>query len=720
MDTYSSSDSKKYPNQSIQDELMLLLKLVKKSYENFNNNYKRFNEFRKMTYKTSITDREKSVNNLLGRADIEVNVLTPYISRLCGEFSKQEPDISVSLDEGASVDPKMVKVVEVVEGHLRHIFEEAKKTNTQYHIYRDCLSGGFSTAEIYTEYANEKSFKQILKVRKSRFPTLAGYDPLAIDPHKGDGKYCFQLYPKTKEDFISEYPDIDISSVKFSSSDSFQGFSWSYNNGQDDIILMCRMFKKKNKNVKIVELADGKSYTPDEYEKFKKDFQNSGVLQQEPKITQTRMTKMSTICQYILMETQVLEYKETDFKELPQVFFDGDSVDLYDNTQGTIEQFTRPYIYNAKGAQQLKNLGAQSLAFYLENISQHKFIVKKEAIPQEKDYQDALTNQQKPNTIVVNAYKDNNPNHPIPEPITPVVQAPCPPEISATIQMADQIIQNELGSYDAALGINNNQLAGVAIVEGATQSNAAAMPFVVNYISGWNQIANGLVDLLPKYWKTPMTIPVINKEGKRQAIKINGDSGIDFNFDSNMLQVKVTAGVNFNIQKSRALQQIIAMCQASPGFAKFIESKGLKVILDNFDIRGIDMLKELAEEYQKEQAQMQHQAMQQQQQMQHQMLQNNPKIMDQHTKAFSAQSDAALREKELELQEQELEIKKQSLQAELQSTLVKAHAEEVRAQSEDIRSNAKLRMEHLDLTHRHGKDVVEMAHKVHGNDNKEV
>lgn len=685
------------PGQKIQDKLPYLKKCVEKSYNYFQENYKRFNDFRKFVYETTISERERDVNNELSRPNIECNVLTAYQSRLCGEFSKQEPSIEVALDEGAQVDPQ---ITTVIEGHFRHILEEAKSANTQYTTYRDALSGGFCVLNVTTAYANEKSFNQVIKIRKSKYPTMCGFDPLATDPHKGDGNYSFQCLPKTKEDFKNSY-GIDPDGINFPASSAIEGFQWSFNNNIDDIILVCELFEKKKKKVKIHDVAGKGSMTDDQYKKFTADWEAKGEMAPLPVSAKTRTTEMVTICRYVFIETMVLEYEETDYKYLPHIFVDGDSIDLYDNSRGSIKQLTRPYCYNAEGAQRLKNLGMQSLAGYLEMMSQHKYIIKKEAIPQEKSYLDALTRVQQASTLVVNAFKDNNPNHQIPDPIIPITPAAAPPEISNSITMADQIIQNELGSYDAALGINNNQLSGVAIVEGATQSNASAMPFVVNYVQAMNQVALSAVDLMGKYYKTPMTIPIIGKDGKRSAVKINQEGGMDFNYDSNVFQVKVTPGVNFNIEKSKALNQIIAMCQAAPGFAQFMQSKGLQVLLDNFDIRGIDILKKLAEEYEQEQAQMQ----QQQMQMAQAAQQNNPNMINANTKAQSAQSDAMLKAKQLQLQEQELQIRLQEAEAERQAALARASAEEVRAE-------AQLKMSHLDMQHKHGKDVIQMAHTI--------
>ena len=54
------------------------------------------------------------------------------------------------------------------------------------------------------------------------------------------------------------------------------------------------------------------------------------------------------------------------------------------------------------------------------------------------------------------------------------------------------------------------------------------------------------------------------------------------------------------MQKQVALEQLTGLMQASPTFAAFIDRKGLPVLLDNLDIRGIEGLKELAEEFQEE------------------------------------------------------------------------------------------------------------------------
>ena len=44
-----------------------------------------------------------------------------------------------------------------------------------------------------------------IPIERAFNPTLCGFDPLATTSHKGDGRYCFELYPMTQEEFAQEF-----------------------------------------------------------------------------------------------------------------------------------------------------------------------------------------------------------------------------------------------------------------------------------------------------------------------------------------------------------------------------------------------------------------------------------------------------------------------------------------------------------------------------------
>jgi len=698
-----------------QDQLERIKKSVKNSYEAFKPNYDRFNEFRRFVFETSLTQDDITLLTTLSKPQIEFNVSEAYISRLMGEFSKQEPAISVSSEDEDQADPL---TVHVVEQHVRHLLRDSKNQHVRWEIMKDIYSGGFSVGKLYTDWAHPMAMHQILIFDRAYDPCLVGWDQTARYSHKGDGRFCFELRPYDIETFkeIPEFKDIDTSKISFNR--SFAGYNWSYLNGTEKTLMVADFYEKKKRDVKILQLVNNQIMTVKEYEQMAEDWDRMGVVAQLPAVKgKSRWTQLETVCRYRCIETEVIEYSETDFTYFPLVFFDGNSIMLKNpKTSGAVQQMTRPYIYHAKGAQKLKNFAGITLANEMENIVQHKFIVAKEALPKEMDWLAAYKDMQKPSNMVFNAFFEQDPDKPIPNPIREVQRVPTPPEVVQTFASTDSLIQNILGSYDASLGINDNQLSGVAIVEAATQSNAAAMPYLVGFLQGLQRIAEIVIDLIPKYYKTPRTVPVMGIDGKHDYVKVNQKEGVPLFYDANVLNVKVEAGVSFQIQKSKALQQLLGLMGTSKLFDQFMNEKGLPVLLDNIEIRGIDQLKLMVDDWLKELAQQKQMA----QQAQQQEMQNNPMVMRNKVEMAKVQQKGQQMEMEAQKQQTQFQIDVAKLKQDQMKLLTDAAiaqdhgmTQRIKAEAERFSKQVDLAMKRKDMNHRHFKEALEVHHKVH-------
>jgi hypothetical protein len=583
---------------------------VEQAYTYFRPNYQRFHEFKRFVYKTTLTEDDIAVLTTLQRPQIEFNMMEAYISRLRGEFSRMEPGFVVKAQDGFDlVDPQLISVL---EAHFRAVLNDSDNDGFSYDVYTDLLVGGFSVVEVYTDYLNEMSMDQRIYAERVFDPTLCGFDPLARKSHKGDGNFCFQLFPKERDEVEREYGSDALKGLKYAR--AFSGFNWSYRAAKKDIVLMCDFYKKEFKKEKITKLSNGRVVTVKNYELLLGMWDEAGHIEQPPiPIGKTRETTIEEIIRYRFSGAELVEKPiPTNYKMLPLIFFDGNSAVLRDNNDSTAEQMTRPYIYNVKDAQRLKNYAGQSLANELENTVEHRFIASVESIPE--DYLDGYINVQQPTTLLYNQFFEGNPEIAL-NPPREVVRTPIPPQISETFQMSDNLIQGILGSYDAALGIQNNELSGVAIMQGAMHSNAAAMPYTVGFMKGLNRVCQMILDLIPKYYVTPRSLPIVHPDGKRsyQTINVQGNPFMDY--DPLSLEVKVEAGVNFAVQKQISLETIIQLMQTSESFAAFINTKGLGILLDNIEIRGIQGLRQAAADFMKEtqqkQAQMEQMAQQQ-------------------------------------------------------------------------------------------------------------
>jgi hypothetical protein len=180
-------------------------------------------------------------------------------------------------------------------------------------------------------------------------------------------------------------------------------------------------------------------------------------------------------------------------------------------------------------------------------------------------------------------------------------------------------------------------LSGKAVIESATQGNAAAMPYVVGYLQGLTQIGNIIVDLIPKYLIGKRTIPVMDSNGDQDYVEINMQGRPVLNYKERAIKVNVEAGVNFQVQKNKALEQIVALMQASSQFGQFMNSpQGLKILVRNLTIYGAENLQEAIDPYLQQQAQQQQQAMQ----MQQQAMSQNPQMIRAQAELMKVQTQA--------------------------------------------------------------------------------
>src|ERR1700749_467033 len=590
-------------------------------------NIDRYERFMRFVFKSSLDNNEMASLSDRGMPTIEFNILEAYISRLRGEFSRQQPSVSVRSADGVPISritPNFIETLDVIEAHFRYILSENNTDMLEYNIYSDLLAGGFSSACVYNDYVNSMSFEQNIFVERSFDPTLCVFDPLARKSHRGDGRFCAELYPMTKKEVEERYGDEVTRNMQFTK--SLSGFDWSFKNGEESIVLVCEFHEKQKKSKNIVLLTNGHSILEEEYNKLINDWKETGIVEQPPVVIRRRKSVVETIVRYRFCQSCILEEVDTDLEHLPLVYGEGNSVTLKDG--GAYTQMTRPYVYHAIGIQKLKNLAGQSLGNGLENTVQHKFVVAIESIP--ADYQNAYQNVQKADTLIYNHFLDtNNPTVTLPAP-REIVRTPIPPQISETFRMSDEMTQAILGSYDGAAG-QNNGISGVAFLRSGMQSNVAATPFMVGYTKMLNRIFEIILHRIPKIYRTPRSIPVLLPGGKRDYVEINKPGSVYMNYDPKDLQVRVELGVNFALQKEMAMQTIVSLSQSMPSFSEFFGQKGLQTLLDNLDIRGIDSLKEKALEFEREQSQMQQTQMQMQAQQQDLLMKQTQKELQSPT-----------------------------------------------------------------------------------------
>jgi hypothetical protein len=674
----------------------------------FKDNNDRFHAQRRFVFKSSFNDQQKMELEKLDRLPFEFNVLEAYLSRQVGEFAKQEPGFTVQqMPDSQKNNPQLP---EIIEGHFKAILYKTKKDQFEEMTFSDIQSGGFSAFKVDHEYSSPYTFNQEITWRKCVDPTMCGWDVLARLPHKGDGDICFELVPMTKKMLKEQFPKANINNITYR---TLGGFNWGYKYGSEDIILVCRMYQKQKKKKWLLFLADNTAMLEADYAELLVRYADENRTEQPPIVKWRRKTTITKIKEYKFMATDILEENDTIFTELPIIFVNGNSKLLRDGGEGSeMIEFTRAAFYQAMDAQKLKNIAGQALANELEMLVQHKFIAPLEGIPEQAGYIEAYKKPQKAATLIYRAFKEDGITQI--EPPREIVRPPIPPEVAGTFTQTDQNIQNILGAYNPQPEMPN-QLSGAAIAQAAIQSSASEMPYINNYLASLNQAAKLSLDMFPKIYYNARSIMIIDKEQKQTWVPINGFAGSDLSmkYKDSSMDVTIEAGVNFEVQKQFAVQNMIQVAQVVPAFAQLLNTAGLTVLLDNLDFRGADQLRTMAE-------QMQKQAQQKQASQPQPPDPNTLKQMDIQMRAQTAQQELQQKSQvdqgklqieagKLALQREELQVDKLRIALEAEKAKVQATIDTQRDQTDKQIENAKLHLDARDIAHKHAVET----HKQH-------
>jgi hypothetical protein len=568
-------------------------KNIDKAYTFMKKNYERYNNFTRMTDVSTISPQERTYNLSKNRPDLDFNILNRMISQLRGEYSKSQNGISVGKKDGTEATEQDIAMIDFIEGHMRYQFHEMKVNGVEYDIFTQILKGGFSGGKVYADYTPTSGFEQDIIVDTLYDPTLIGFDPFAKKVDKGDGAFIFEAIPYEKERAEKEF---NVSVDKIKASYSQEGFKWSFKAGGEDIVMVVDYYYKKYKNAKYVLLSNQDVVEENEYDEYVKRW-NEEQLEQAPVIIAGPIVKQKvTIWRAKIIGNYIIEEEPTDLVNFPIIYCDGNSSLIKDPSNTSIQYHTKPYTYDAVGTQRLKNFAGQSLAYSLMKTIQSPFMASNESLRGQNP--EPWKNPQEANILTYNEFKDNNPDVRLTPPIQ-ISPTPIPPEIMQAFQEADRTFSQIMGGMDLSIGnMSEAEMSGKAIQQRQTMGNAAAMPYVNNMIRFCQSCAERILELIPLYYTTPRSVPVMDGRGRRSYIKINQEGGLSMDFNPSDFEIKIEAGANFAVQQERTKQEIVALANAIPAFGQFIADKGLPIILDNLSgIRGVEELKKEVDDW---------------------------------------------------------------------------------------------------------------------------
>ena len=686
--------SKQYSSRSIpkgrQAKLQSLKKKVQRSLDHDSDNFEYFNRMKRFICDTTLDEETRETLRVLQKPVLECNEIEHYINSQLADTLHAIPSIQVT-PSSTITDPvykgRQEKTAEVIEGWLRYKLSPRETNSAQYELNADLYRGGLSAAMLKIDWKHDDpyDFDTDILFEKEPYPTMCGWDPAAVESHRGDGKYCYKIFAYTKDQAQERFGADTV--AKISPQFGISGFSWSYYQDGEPYYLFCEFYDIETKAVTTAQLSNGTVIKKADYKDFVTQWENENFDDLAPVIVRERRDYVHSIWQYIFNETTMISCSETDYKYLPLVRFEA-AVTMEDTRGANKRSMCRSFVHNLVDVQRLKNTAMQGVAFEIENTMTHKMMMEYSTVIPEQT--DQLINNQVPNVILWQSKpnRQEDPNETYPQPQI-VARPPVPAIIEQTYLNTSTVMDKVMGAMDQRT-MGKGNIAHDTLQSAYVHESKISYPYKQAYLQGINRCCTILMDLIPKVFRTPTSLPVVTRDGKRAFISINQPQDphtIMMDFRPKDFNVEIAAGPNSEVLKQVGMNQVVELSRTFKGFNQFIDQECKDDLIENLDIKNKGSMEMKLQAWKQKQQQIAARAVQNPpaDPVQAQLQIESAKIAERQQES---QLDAEVKAAQLQMQNRKLDIDLIKALSKVKTDEMNNLVKQAEIHAEDVRSAA--------------------------------
>jgi hypothetical protein len=564
------------------------------------------------------------------RPCLTINKLPQHVRQVTNDMRQNRPGAKV-----IPVDDKAdVAVADIFNGMIRHI-EYISDADVAYDTAcENQVSYGEGYIRLLTEYCDDNSFDQDIKIGRVRNSFSVYMDPLIQDPTGSDAKYCFVTEDVTRLEYERMYPN----STPISTLQSLGVGDQSISNWLNEDTIRVADYYYIDYDKATLNLYPGNmtafAGTPEDREM--KAVYGKPLRSRESDRPKVRYCKINGY--------EILEEREWAGKYIPVIRIVGNEFEV----DGRL--YVSGLVRNAKDAQRMYNYWVSQEAEMLALAPKAPFIgYGGQFEGYEEKWKTANTNNW--------PYLEVNPD------VTdgqgaalPLPQRAQPPMASSGLLQAkagaSEDIKSTTGQYNASLGMGSNERSGKAILARQREGDVGTYHYGDNLSRGVRHVARQLVDLIPKIYDTQRIARIIGEDGETKMVKINPDQAEPINQIVNeegiviekiynpgvgKYDVVAITGPGYATKRQEALEAMAQLLQGNPQlwqvagdlFVKNMDWPGAQEMAKRF-AKTIDpkIMADDDKTPELQAAEMQIQAMGQEMEQMHQMIQNVGKSIE--------------------------------------------------------------------------------------------
>jgi hypothetical protein len=586
------------------------------------------------------------------RPCLTINKLPQHVRNVTNEQRQNRPSGKV-IPADDRADPE---VAEIFDGIVRHI-EYMSDADVAYDTACDNqVTFGEGYIRLLTEYCDEDTFDQDIRIGRIRNAFSVYMDPMIQDPCGSDARYCFITQDITVDEFERMFPDATpITTLRTQGvGDASMGY-WL----NENTVRIAEYFRIEEERATL-------NLYPGGLTAFKGSFEARQMEAMGMEPLRTRESSKRVVKWMKTNGFEVLEEQDWVGKYIPVVRVVGNEFEV----DGEIH--VSGLVRNAKDAQRMYNYWVSQEAEMLALAPKAPFIgYGGQFEGYENQWKTANTQNWPYLEVNPDATDGAGNSFPLPQ----RAQPPMAQQglIAAKMGAADDI-KATTGQYDPSLGATSNERSGRAILARQAQSDTGTYHYVDNLARAIRHVTRQIIDMIPKIYDTQRIARIIGMDGQTTMAKINpmqpepvrelkDQNGVTiekiYNPGVGRYDVVVTTGPSYLTKRQEAMDAMSQILQGSPQ----LWAVAGDLFVKNMDWPGAE---ELAERLRKtidpkllqdqddpalQAANQQIQVLTQEMQAMQQMLQNVQQSMEAQkmkVDTFKAESDAEIKAYEAE------------------------------------------------------------------------
>jgi hypothetical protein len=575
------------------------------------------------------------------RPCLTVNKLPQHVRQVTNDQRQNRPSGKViPADDHADIE-----VADIFNGMVRHI-EYISDADVAYDTAcENQVSYGEGYIRILTEYCDENTFDQDIKIGRVRNSFSVYMDPTIQDPTGADAKWCFITEDITKDEYTRMYPDsAPITTLQTLGVGDQNLSQWLM---EDTVRVADYYYLDYDKAT--LNLYPGNVTA---FEGTLEDKQLKAIYGKPKKTRESDRVKVK-YCK--INGYEILEERDWAGKYIPVVRIVGNEFEV----DGRL--YVSGLVRNAKDAQRMYNYWVSQEAEMLALAPKAPFIGYGGQF-------EGYENQWKTANTTNWPYLEVNPDVTDGQgAVLPLPARAQPPMASSGLLQAkagaSEDIKSSTGQYNASLGMGSNERSGKAILARQREGDVGTYHYGDNLARGIRHIVRQLVDLIPKIYDTQRVARIIGLDGETKMVKIDpmqqepvkkimqDDMVIDkiYNPSVGKYDVVVATGPGYATKRQEALEAMAQLLQGNPSlwavagdlFVKNMDWPGAQEMAKRF-AKTIDpkLMEDGDKPPELQAAEQQIQAMGQEMEQMYQMIQNVGKSIeaqDMQRKDFEAE-----------------------------------------------------------------------------------